>query len=148
MATIIQIPDLEVPALAGLRAESLREGYRFIERLCDDWVSGANRFGAPGEALFIALSDGPVVGVCGINRDPYAGDPHTGRVRRLYVSPAHRRSGVGRALLAAVIAHGRSHYRRLRVRTPEAGEFYSARGFRSVASETDATHVFELIHPA
>ena len=105
MTSITKIKELELQALEGLRAESLQEGYRFIQRLCDEWISGANRFSAPGEALFLAIADGRVVGVCGLNCDPYRHDPRTGRVRRLYVSRAHRRSGVGRALLEAVVAY-------------------------------------------
>jgi len=35
-------------------AESERAGYGFVRRLADEWASGANRFGRPGEALFAA----------------------------------------------------------------------------------------------
>ena len=148
MTSITRIQQLEAHALEELRAESSREGYRFIERLCEEWVSGANRFSAPGEALFLAVTGGQVVGVCGLNCDPYARDPRIGRVRRLYVLRAHRRSGVGRALLEAVVAYARDHFRLLRVRTEEAGEFYTARGFRCIASEAETTHVLELTHAA
>jgi GNAT superfamily N-acetyltransferase len=144
MIKITRITKLEVDALRGLREESSREGFRFIERLCEDWTSGANRFDAPGEALFLAVADGQVVGVCGLNRDPYARDPRTGRVRRLYVLPAHRGSGAGRALLEAVIAHARDHFDLLRVRTEAAGDFFTAHGFRRDASGTEATHVLGL----
>src|ERR1700678_3620791 len=105
MTSIIRVRELELQVLAELRAESVREGWRFIERLCADWVSGANRFDAPGEALFLALADGQVVGVCGLNHDPYARDSLTGRVRRLYVAQGHRRHGVGRTLLETVVAY-------------------------------------------
>lgn len=124
--------------------ESSREGCRFIERLCQEWISGANRFNAPGEALFVAAADGRVVGVCGLNCDPYTHNPRIGRVRRLYVSPAHRCKGLGRALLEAVVAQARQHFSLLRVRTEAAGEFYTARGFRRIASEAETTHVLEL----
>ena len=102
MVLINKIKELDLSALDELRTESSNEGYRFIGRLCDEWVSGTNRFSAPGEALFVAAVGGQVVGVCGLNSDPYAHDPRIGRVRRLYVSRAHRHSGVGRALLEAV----------------------------------------------
>jgi len=148
MTSIIRIKELELPALEGLRAESSQEGYRFIERLCDEWVSGSNRFSAPGEALFLAIADGQVAGICGLNCDPYAHDPRIGRVRRLYVMRAHRRRGVGRALLEAVVAYARDHFRLLRVRTKEASGFYTTHGFRCIASEGDTTHVLELTHAA
>jgi GNAT superfamily N-acetyltransferase len=144
MTKIEKVLDLDIGVLQELRAESSREGFRFMERLCEDWVSGANRFDAPGEALFLAVADGQVVGVCGINRDPYAHDLSTGRVRRLYVLPAHRRGGIGRTLIEAVITHARGQFNKLRVRTHAADTFYAAHGFRRDASTGDATHVLEL----
>jgi GNAT superfamily N-acetyltransferase len=148
MTSITRIQEFELHALAGLRAEGSQEGCKFVQRLCEEWISGANRFSAPGEALFLAVADGQVVGVCGLNCDPYARDPHVGRVRRLYIARAHRRSGVGRLLLAAVVAYARSHFSLLRVRTEAAGEFYIAHGFRRIASEAETTHMLELAHTA
>ena len=115
-----------------------------MERLCDDWISGANRFDNSGEALFLAMADNQVVGICGLNRDPYANDPRVGRVRRLYVLRAHRRSGIGGALLDAVTKHARDHFDLLRVRTEAADGFYLARGFRRDNSDAEATHVLKL----
>ncbi len=145
MASIIRIKELDLDALKELRVESLREGYKFVERLCAEWVSGANRFSAPGEALFLAVSGGQMVGVCGLNRDPYTRDPDIGRVRRLYVARAHRRGGVGRALLEAVVDSARDRFKRLRVRTDAGGKFFEALGFRRISSEAETTHVLELL---
>jgi GNAT superfamily N-acetyltransferase len=142
--TVTRTTDLDLPALRELRVESRQEGFKFMERLCEEWASGANRFDAPGEALFLALANDHVIGICGLNRDPYTPDPHTGRIRRLYVLPAHRRNGVGQALLEAVIAHARGHFNQLRVRTDNARAFYTTRGFRPDPSDTQATHVLEL----
>ncbi len=144
MTSIVRIQELELNALEELRAESSREGFRFVERLCDEWVSGANRFNAPGEALFVAVADGQVVGVCGLNCDPYACDPHVGRVRRFYVARAYRRRGIGRALLESVITSARDHFSLLRARTDASSDFYIARGFRRITSEPEATHVLAL----
>jgi GNAT superfamily N-acetyltransferase len=144
MITIVRVTNLELDALQALRAESSREGFRFMERLCDEWASGANRFNDSGEALFLAVADGQVVGVCGLNRDPYASATHIGRVRRLYVLRAHRRSGVGRALLDALITHAHNHFNLVRVRTGAASDFYVAHGFRHDSSDAEATHVLEL----
>jgi len=144
MTTIIRIRELDVAALAELRRESSNEGYQFIERLCDEWASRTNRFDAPGEALFLATIGDQVVGVCGLNRDPYVPDPRVGRIRRLYITPAHRRGGVGRALLEAVVTHARGHFHWLRLRTDDVGGFYLAHGFRRITSEPDATHVLAV----
>ena len=148
MTAITKIAELDTAVLQNLRAESLQEGFRFMERLCVEWASSANRFHAPGEALFLAVADDQVVGVCGLNRDPYAHDPRTGRVRRLYVLPAYRRGGVGRALLEAVIASAQHHFDLLRVRSETASDFYTASGFRRDSSGTEATHVLQCTNAA
>jgi hypothetical protein len=51
-------------------------------------------------------------------------------------------------LLEAVIAHARSHFSLLRVRTEAAGKFYIAHGFRRVVSEAETTHLLELADAA
>jgi GNAT superfamily N-acetyltransferase len=134
------------PRLAELVAESEAAGFRFMRRLTDEWASGANRFDRPREALFAAVSGTLVVGVCGLNVDPYTGESGVGRVRRLYVLSACRRQGLGRLLLQAVVAAARGHFRLLRLRAEgeAAGRFYQALGFRACAGVADCTHVLEL----
>lgn len=148
MATIARITGLDLASLEGLRAESLKEGFQFVERLCEEWRSGANRFDVHGEALFLAVADDQVIGVCGLNRDPYARDARTGRVRRLYVLPKYRRSGIGGALLDAVIEDAHGNFDLLRVRTDAADHFYAAHGFQCDDSDTNATHVLKLANAA
>jgi GNAT superfamily N-acetyltransferase len=148
--TVDPVNDLPPDALAPLIAESEREGWQFIRRLADEWVVGTNRFNRPGEMLFVARVDGSIIGVCGLNADPYAADEATGRVRRLYVLRAYRGSGVGRQLVRAVIAAATGRFQRLRVRTesPEAGQLYQRLGFQPVAGVADCTHTLELVRAA
>lgn len=131
--------------LEGLLADSEREGSRFVRRLVDEWATGANRFDRPGEALFIARIGDRLVGICGLNVDPYAAAANVGRVRRLYVLSAYRRLGVGRQLVLAVLraARGRFDVLRLRTTNPAAARLYESLGFTpSTASE--CTHVIDL----
>jgi GNAT superfamily N-acetyltransferase len=138
--------DLAADTLAPLVAESEQAGWRFVRRLADDLRSGANRFDRPGECLVVAEAGGAVVGVCGLNADPYAAGPSVGRVRRLYVLASHRGRGVGRGLVQAVVsaAAGRFHRLRVRTRNPQAGRLYERLGFVPVAGEADCTHALEL----
>jgi len=86
-----------------------------------------------------------IVGVCGLNRDPYVDDPSIGRVRHLYVSPSHRRQGIGRALVRTVMDAASDRFRMLRLRTtPVAGSFYGALGFQSVSSGHEPVYVLNL----
>ena len=118
--------DLE--ALAAI-AES--EGHRSIRVLVKEFVSGENRFQQPGEALFGADVEGELIGVCGLNMDPYETDKRAGRVRRLFVHPAWRRRGAGSELLRHVEAKAVSNFRFLQLFTAsqKAAAFYEARGY-------------------
>lgn len=135
------LPD-EIDSLAD---ESRAEGFRFVERLRDEWRSGANRFEGVGEAFFVAERAASVAGVCGLNRDPFEHDAHCGRLRRLYVRADQRRLGLASALTQAALAAAREHFTHLRLRTddPAADRFYRALGF-SRSSEEHATHVIRL----
>jgi GNAT superfamily N-acetyltransferase len=132
--------------VAGLVAESERHGLRFVRRLADEWATGANRFDRPGEALFVARIGDRVVGVCGLNIDPYAAEPKVGRVRHLYVLSGQRRLGVGRLLVSEVIEAARGRFDRLRLRSqnPVAAQFYEALSFRPSVGTDDSTHVMML----
>ncbi len=143
---IERVGQLSRVLLNELTEESERLGFRFVHRLIAEWDSGANRFDLPGEALFVATIAGRVVGVCGLNIDPYAGDLRVGRVRHLYVLAAQRRKGAGRQLVTAVIKAASACLERLRLRTNtlEAARFYEMLGFQSCAGEADCTHVLEL----
>lgn len=143
---IERLDGLPADRLAPLIAESEASGLRFVRRLAEEWESGVNRFDRAGEVLLGALRGRRLLGVCGLNVDPYAGEPHVGRVRHLYVLTAYRRHGVGRQLLGAVIAaaHGRFATLRLSTVNPEAARLYEALGFRRHAGDARCTHVREL----
>ena len=132
--------------LAPLVAESERDGWRFVRRLVDEWVAGTCRFDRPGEGLFGARLGGVIVGVCGLNVDPYAADPTIGRVRRLYVLRACRGQGIGFQLVQSVVHAARGRFRSLRLRTEngDAGRLYERAGFVPAVGVPDCTHFLRL----
>lgn len=129
--------------LEPLVAESESAGWRFLRRLGDEWSTGKNRFDGPGEALVLARGSDCLVGVCGLNVDPYADDPRIGRVRHLHVSARWRGHGLGRRLAQHVIQTARATFDELRLRTdgPEAARFYEALGFHRRDGVPSCTHV-------
>ncbi|PYN90850.1 MAG: GNAT family N-acetyltransferase [Candidatus Rokuibacteriota bacterium] len=145
-ATIETLRDLPPERVRDLLADSEAAGSRIVRRLVDEWADQTNRFDRPGEALFAARVAGRLVGVCGLNVDPYAGAPRAGRVRHLYVLTSFRGRGVGRQLVAHVIdsAGGRFDTLRLRTNNEAAARLYAAMGFRPRTESGEFTHVLEL----
>ena len=108
--TIEPIRVLVVSQLDEMLRETEVLGYRFLRRLTDEWHDGTNRVERHGEALFVAGAEGRLVGVCGLNQDPYAANPQTGRVRHLYVAQELRGRGVGGNLVRQVIHDARKGF--------------------------------------
>ncbi|MDJ0953267.1 MAG: GNAT family N-acetyltransferase [Acidimicrobiia bacterium] len=127
--------------LGSLPASARAENHRFVARTVGEWASGTNRFDRPGERFLLARAAAVTVGMCGLNIDPFAGDPTIGRIRHLYVAPEHRRRGIGRRLVADCLDAAKPTFVRVRLRTfdPDAAAFYLALGFAAV-DEEDATH--------
>ena len=84
-----------------MQAEARAEGHAFLDRLANDWASGAMRFDRPGEALLAAYSEGVLAAIGGITIDPIV--PDALRMRRFYVRPAFRRTGIGREIAQALL---------------------------------------------
>lgn len=130
--------------IGPLLEEAETEGHDLVRRLVDDWADGSNRFDRSGEVALAARAGNRLVGVGGLNRDPYLGDPTVGRIRHVYVSPDMRGRGVGRYLVTALVDHARTTFKRVRLRSTGAPDFYLALGFEETKTEPDATHVMEL----
>ena len=113
-----------------------------MELLAEGWLSGGRRFDRDGAALFGAFIDGRLVGVGGVTAESGYSEPAM-RMRRFYVLPSARRSGAGRQLAQAAMAHGFTHAAVLTCNaraTPLAGPFWEAMGFEPV-SLPDITHI-------
>jgi GNAT superfamily N-acetyltransferase len=144
--SIHKVNHLDTNHLALLVDESVREGFRHIKRLVNDYVTGINRFDKEGEALFIAFQNSDIVGVCGLNRDPFSNSKEAGRVRRLYVLPRVRGLGIGRLLMDSIIAEARKNYSMLVLKTdnPKADVFYRSIGFSVDIDSEIESHFLRL----
>ncbi|MEX3772938.1 GNAT family N-acetyltransferase [Pseudomonas sp. MYb118] len=132
------------PQISTLEKEAVAEGFKFLTRLTSEWHSGSNRFDAPGECLISAYQDQHLVGIGGLSVDPFT-HVRTGRLRRVYVSPASRGQQVGRRLVSALLAHAALHFEsvRLYTDTAEGSTFYLRCGF-TLTEDAHATHIAQL----
>jgi GNAT superfamily N-acetyltransferase len=144
MTSIAKI-ELPVPGLEELRAEARAEGFNFIETLIDDWESGSNRFNRSGERLCGCFDRDELVAVGGLNLDPFAGGPGTGRIRRVYVRAAWRNQAIGRSLVMHLVEQARTHFDcvRLRAENEHAARLYERLGFIPIEN-ADATHILRF----
>ena len=99
-----------------------------MDRLAQDWASGAQRFDAAGEGLLAALVVGELACVGGITIDPMF--PGELCMRRFYVRAVFRRQGVGRQLAETLIAGVRPGVHLVvNAGTQQAARFWEALGF-------------------
>jgi GNAT superfamily N-acetyltransferase len=140
------VSHLDTHKLNLLVDESTSEGFRHIKRLVTDYEAGTNKFDLDGEALFLAIKNREIVGICGLNQDPHSENLEIGRVRRMYVSQSVRRFGIGRMLMDSVIAEARNCYQILVLKTdnPVADLFYRSIGFSVKDDSEYDTHLLQL----
>lgn len=133
--------DEDASGLDTLAAASVSEEYVFLRRLQSEWRSGDNRFNKPGEFLLGATATGRVVGICGVNQDPYTTDLSVARLRHLYVEPGYRNNRIGFRLVEACLGSARLNFRKIRLRMArdDTEKFYCALGFVP-ADSNDASH--------
>lgn len=136
--------DAHLARFQALAGQAEKEGYRFLDRMVTEWKAGTLDFSGPGEVAVVVEVADEIVGVGGLCRDPYADSQRIGRIRHMYIHPAHRGSGVGAMLLTKIMAHHTVHFDRLRLRAANArsGKFYELHGFRPTLTEQHCTHVF------
>ena len=142
---LIEFTDLNFTMIYSLVNEAKHNGHNFIQRTIDDWNSGANKFARPGEKLWGLILETELIGIGGLNRDPYTEDINTGRVRHLYIQQAYRRKGYATLLMNVIINNAYVHFTTLRLFTdnPIAAGFYEQLGFQNINSYK-ASHTLVL----
>ena len=129
-------------SVLDLAAVARNEGYKNIDTLTREYRSGLNRFRDAGEGLFGVVEDGRLLGIGGLNVDPYENSWEVGRVRRLYVHPASRRDGVASLLMREIEALATQNFSRVQLFTTSstARRFHTSLGYRVVESGDKVSH--------
>ena len=91
-------------------------GFRLpVREAVDHDLATIDKFQAPDGRLLLAVDDGKAVGIGCLRRI----GPDTAEIKRMYVQPSHRRTGLGRGILDALVVAARdAGYRRLRLDSP------------------------------
>ena len=136
---LVRIEDALPDGFAALQAEADHEGFRALSRLAAEFHEAPDMF----VCLLAALSGEGVTAIGGLTEEPEPADAPALRMRRLYVRPDVRRTGVGRRLANALLqeALGRVSLVTVNARTTLAPAFWTALGFSAVASRP-WTHEF------
>jgi putative acetyltransferase len=131
---VIQVVEGRIDVEPGLSlVAALLDELRSLYDDEDDDAPSADDLAPPSGLFFVALREGEAVGCGGIKHFAEG----IGEVKRMYVIPAARRTGVARAVLVEVEAEGRRRgYRELRLETgtlqPEAIALYASVGYELI----------------
>lgn len=138
---VTQLPD----DLCDLRQPATSEGFRFLNRLVQDYAAGTNRFDQPGEALYVIRRNEDLIAIGGINVESLSSEHRRGRIRRVYVHPAERRAGIGQLLMSTIETHAAEWFDALQLFTDTQGasNFYCRLGYQLVTDDM-VSHVKRL----
>lgn len=144
---IIRLTYLVEHDIKELLIESQEAGFFFLTKLVAEYKNGQNVFNKTGERLWGVYGEkNKLIGVAGLNQNPYIQYANAGRVRRFYVSAQFRRKGIGKQLLKEIIHYAENYYDSLVLYTDtdKAKLFYERNGFKRVYNQHKITHEYKL----
>jgi ribosomal protein S18 acetylase RimI-like enzyme len=146
---IYKLSEKNAEEYIKLRREALLDSpFAFASSLEDDHSSNVEKIReylrqGPDSVIFGAFIE-ELVGMAGLHRDRHKKSSHKAHLWGMYVCTEHRRKGLGRQLVQAVINHAQElpgvEYIHLSVSSaaPEAKHLYESIGFSIWGTEPDA----------
>ena len=141
---IEKVINLDENEIGEILTESESFGYHYLTKMIDQWKTGQNRFSKSKEQLILYKDGERVVGIGGINEEPYIKESSYGRLRDVYVLKEYRRKRVASQIVEHLIEFGRKHYKAITLRVPdnaEASPFYESMGFLATQEIETVTHM-------
>lgn len=128
---IQQIENLMKYEFKYLVQESKEEGFKFLQKLINEYENELNTFNKSGECLYGIFQGEKLMGIGGLNADPYTENNKIGRLRRFYIAKDYRRIGLGKLLLNKLLSHAEKYFKVvvLHTDTKQGDVFYTANGF-------------------
>ncbi|PFM14801.1 GNAT family N-acetyltransferase [Bacillus cereus] len=143
---IRQIKDLMIYEHDYLVQESKEEGFNFLIKLKSDYENKINTFNKTGECLYGIFQVEGLIGIGGLNEDPFTENNKIGRVRRFYIAKEYRRKGLGRLLLVRILNDAKKYFNIvvLHTDTEQGDKFYTSSGFVKGTKYVGASHYLNL----
>ncbi|PEI62965.1 GNAT family N-acetyltransferase [Bacillus wiedmannii] len=143
---IQQIEDLMIYEYDYLIEESKEEGFNFLIRLISEYENKINIFNKTGECLYGIFQGEKLIGIGGLNEDPYTENNKISRLRRFYIAKEYRRKGLGRLLLVRIISDAKKYFNIvvLNTDTVQGDKFYTSIGFVKGIKFVGASHYLNL----
>ncbi|WP_141547857.1 GNAT family N-acetyltransferase [Bacillus wiedmannii] len=143
---IQQIEDLMIYEYDYLIEESKEEEFNFLIRLISEYENKINIFNKTGECLYGIFQGEKLIGIGGLNEDPYTENNKISRLRRFYIAKEYRRKGLGRLLLVRIISDAKKYFNIvvLNTDTVQGDKFYTSIGFVKGIKFVGASHYLNL----
>ncbi|MBJ8052710.1 GNAT family N-acetyltransferase [Bacillus cereus] len=143
---IKQIEDLFKYEINHLIQESTKEGFNFLIKLINEYESKRNTFSKTGECLYGIFRGDTLIGIGGLNQDPYTKDNKIGRLRRFYIAKDYRRKGLGRLLLGRILGDAKIYFTIVVLHTDikQGDQFYTSSGFVKGTMYVGTSHYLNL----
>ncbi|MRR42303.1 GNAT family N-acetyltransferase [Bacillus anthracis] len=128
---IQQIEDLMIYESDYLVQERKDEGFYFLIKIISEYEKKINTCNKTGECLYGIFQGEKLIGIGGLNADPYTENNKIGRLRRFYIAKDYRRIGLGKLLLNKLLSHAEKYFKVvvLHTDTKQGDVFYTANGF-------------------
>ncbi|MGE7881893.1 GNAT family N-acetyltransferase [Bacillus sp. NPDC094077] len=143
---IQQIEDLMTCEHDYLVQENKDEGFNFLIKLISEYENKINIFNKTGECLYGIFQGEKLIGIGGLNEDPYTEDNKIGRLRRFYIAKNYRRKGLGRLLLGRILSDAKKYFTIvvLNTDTEQGDQFYTSNGFVKGTIYVGSSHYLNL----
>ena len=108
-----QLTTQDAAAYFAVRLRALEEHPEAFGASADEWrgrslVEITQRLSATESSCYFgAFVDGALAGIAAFSRPAVTKQAHRGGIYQMYVAPEHRRLGLGRQLLEAILSHVR-----------------------------------------